>query len=116
MGKRRKFTDQFKAKVALEVLRRDKTIQEIAARHQIQLLPGSACRHARKGRPGRVVDKQAVEGLADVFAHSGLVRTLIPTLSRQVFQSDWDKDSGASGQAAATSVERSFSGVVSRSF
>jgi len=29
MGKRRKFTDQFKARVALEALRGDKTIQEI---------------------------------------------------------------------------------------
>ena len=30
MAKRRKFADQFKAKVALEALRGDKTIQEIA--------------------------------------------------------------------------------------
>jgi|SaaInlStandDraft_2_1057019.scaffolds.fasta_scaffold04044_5 transposase len=32
MTKRRKFSDQFKAKVALEALRSDKTIQEIAAK------------------------------------------------------------------------------------
>jgi transposase-like protein len=32
MAKRRKFADQFKAKVALEALRSDKMIQEIAAR------------------------------------------------------------------------------------
>jgi len=35
MAKRRKFTDQFRAKVALEVLRGDKTVQEIAAKHQV---------------------------------------------------------------------------------
>ena len=35
MVKRRNFTDQFKAKVALEALRGDKTIQEIAAQHQV---------------------------------------------------------------------------------
>ena len=35
MAKRRKFTDQFKAKVALEALRGDKTEQEIAAKHQL---------------------------------------------------------------------------------
>jgi transposase len=35
MAKRRKFTDQFKAKVALEALRGDKTVQEIAAKHQL---------------------------------------------------------------------------------
>lgn len=35
MAKRRNFTDQFKAKVALEALRVDKTVQEIAAKHQL---------------------------------------------------------------------------------
>ena len=35
MAKRRKFTAEFKAKVALEALRGDRTIQEIAARHQV---------------------------------------------------------------------------------
>ena len=37
MAKRRNFKDQFKAKVALEELRGDKTGQEIAAKHQSQL-------------------------------------------------------------------------------
>ena len=31
MAKRRNFTDQFKAKVALEALRGDKTVQEITS-------------------------------------------------------------------------------------
>ena len=35
MAKRRKYTNQFKAKAALEALRGDKTIQEIAARRQV---------------------------------------------------------------------------------
>lgn len=35
MAKRRNFTDQFKAKVALEALRGDETVQEIAAKHQL---------------------------------------------------------------------------------
>ena len=35
MAKRRNFTDQFKARVALEALRVDKTVQEIAAKHQL---------------------------------------------------------------------------------
>ncbi|MEM7520876.1 MAG: transposase [Pseudomonadota bacterium] len=34
MAKRWSFTDQFKAKVALEALCGDKTVQEIAAKHQ----------------------------------------------------------------------------------
>ena len=55
MARRRKFTDQFKAKIALEALRGDFTIQEIAARHQ--LLPNQVSTWKR----------QAVEGMADVF-------------------------------------------------
>jgi transposase-like protein len=35
MAKRRNFTDQFKAKIALDALRGDKTIQAIAAKHQL---------------------------------------------------------------------------------
>jgi transposase len=35
MRKRRKFTPDFEAKVALEALRGDKTIQEIAAHHKV---------------------------------------------------------------------------------
>ena len=56
MAKRRNFTDQFKAKIALEALRGDKTIQEIAAKHQLH--------------PNQVSTwkRQAVEGMADVFA------------------------------------------------
>ena len=35
MTKRRKFSDQFKAKVALAALRGERTIQEIAAKHRV---------------------------------------------------------------------------------
>jgi hypothetical protein len=35
MTKRRKFSDQFKAKVTLEALRGDRTIQEIAAKQRV---------------------------------------------------------------------------------
>jgi transposase-like protein len=37
MTKRRRFTADFKVKVALEALRGDRTIQEIATRHEVQL-------------------------------------------------------------------------------
>jgi transposase-like protein len=59
MAKRRKFTDQFKAQVALEALRGDRTIQEIAAKHQVH--------------PNQVSTwkRQAVEGMAGVFSRSG---------------------------------------------
>ena len=35
MTTRRRFTADFKAKVALEALRGDRTVQEIAARHKV---------------------------------------------------------------------------------
>lgn len=59
MAKRRNFTDQFKAKVALEALRGDKTVQEIAAKHQLH--------------PNQVSTwkRQAIDGMADVFAGGG---------------------------------------------
>ena len=59
MTKRRKFTDRFKAQVALDALRGDRTIQEIAAKHQVH--PNQVSQWKR----------QAVEGMADVFARGG---------------------------------------------
>ena len=35
MTTRRRFTAEFKARVALETLRGDKTVQEIAAKHKV---------------------------------------------------------------------------------
>ena len=35
MAKRRNFADQFKGKMPLETLRGDKTVQELAAKHQL---------------------------------------------------------------------------------
>jgi transposase len=56
MAKRRKFTDQFKA---MDALRGDKTIQEIAAKHQVHPNQGSTWKW------------QAIEGMADLFARGG---------------------------------------------
>ncbi len=55
MAKRRKFTAAFKAKVALEALRGDRTIQEIAAKHQLH--PNQVSQWKR----------QAMDGLNAVF-------------------------------------------------
>lgn len=54
--KRRRFTAEFKARVALEALRGDRTIQAIAAEHAVH--------------PNQVSDwkRQAVDGLHDLFA------------------------------------------------
>ena len=58
-GKRRRFSGEQKAKIALEALRGDRTLQEIAARHQVH--------------PNQVSTwkRQAMEGLSEVFSGGG---------------------------------------------
>ncbi len=57
MTTRRRFTADFKARVALDALRGDKTIQEIAARHKVH--------------PNQVSTwkRQAMDGLGAVFSN-----------------------------------------------
>ena len=57
MTTRRRFTAEFKARVALEALRGDRTVQEIAARHQVH--------------PNQVSmwKRQAMDGLSAVFSN-----------------------------------------------
>ncbi len=57
MTMRRRFTAEFKARVALEALRGDRTVQEIAAKHKVH--------------PNQVSTwkRQAVDGLDAVFSN-----------------------------------------------
>ena len=57
MTKRRRVTADFKARVALEALRGDRTIQEIAGRHKVH--------------PNQVSTwkRQAVDGLGEIFSN-----------------------------------------------
>ena len=73
MTTRRRFTGEFKAKVALEALRGDKTIQEIAVRHKVHPNQASTWK------------QRAVEGMKEVFTkgaersrgdHEGEIRDL----------------------------------------
>jgi transposase-like protein len=57
MTTRRRFTADFKAKVALEALRGDKTIQEIAARRKV---------HSNQVSTWK---RQAMDGLGSVFSN-----------------------------------------------
>ena len=57
MTKRRRFTADFKARVALDALRGDKTIQEIASRHKVH--PNQVSTWKRR----------AVDGLGEVFSN-----------------------------------------------
>ena len=57
-AKRRRFTADFKKRVALEALRGDRTIRKLAAKHEVHPNQAGAWK------------KQAVEGLGEVFASS----------------------------------------------
>ncbi len=57
MTTRRGFAADFKAKVALEALRGDRTVQEIAAKHKV---------HPNQVRTWK---RQAVAGLGEVFSN-----------------------------------------------
>jgi len=54
--KRRNFSDKFKSTVALEALRGNKTVQEIAAKRQLHPTQVSTW------------ERQAIEGMAGVFS------------------------------------------------
>ena len=58
-SKRRRFTTEFKKKVALEALREQDTVQRIASRHKVHPNQVSAWK------------RQAVEGLSGVFEVGG---------------------------------------------
>ena len=57
MTKRRSFSDKFKATVALEALRGDKTAQKIAAKHKVHPTQVTAWK------------RQAIDGLTGVFSN-----------------------------------------------
>ena len=59
MSKRRRFSGELKAKIALEALRGDRTLQEIASKHQVH--------------PNQVSTwkRQAINGLGEVFSNGG---------------------------------------------
>ncbi len=57
MTTRRRFTGDFKARVALEAMRGDKTIQEIASKHKVHPNQVSGWKH------------QAIASLSEVFSN-----------------------------------------------
>ena len=72
MTKRRNFSDQFKAAVALEALRGDKTVQEIAAKRQLHPTQVSTWK------------RQAIEGMAG-FSQTRSKRPRIRTARSKSF-------------------------------
>ena len=90
MSRRRRFSGELKAKVALEAFRGDRTLQEIASKHQVHPTQVSAWK------------RQAIDGLGDVFSngierrrrdHEGEIRDLHAkigelTVEPEIFNTD----------------------------
>ena len=88
MTTRRRFTGKFKAKAALEALRGDKTIQEIALRHKVH--PNQVSTWKRR----------AVEGMKEVFSngaerslgdHEGEIRDVHAKIGELTVERDFGK-------------------------
>ena len=105
MSTRRRFTGEIKAKVALEALRGDKTIQEIAVRHKVH--PNQVS----------VWKQRAVEGMREVFSkgaersrgdHEGEIRDLHAKIGELTVERDfWPKgSSGEPGEAQGDDSSR----------
>ena len=97
MSTRRRFTGEFKAKVALEALGGDKTIQEIAVRHKVHPNQASAWKQL------------AVEGMKEVFSkgaersrgdHDGEIRDQHAKIGELTVERDFlkERSSGESGE------------------
>ena len=102
-GRRRRFTAEFKKRVALEALRGDSTVQALAAMHEVQ--------------PSQVASwkKQATDGLGEVFSSArksgsgqdALVKELYAkigelTVERTFFGAGWNAEPvGAAGDGGA---------------
>ena len=94
-SKRRRFSGELKAKVALEALRGDRTLQEIASQHQVHPNQVGAWK------------RQAMEGLVEVFSkgaerrvrdHEGEVRDLHAKIGELIVERDFlSRGPGRSG-------------------
>ena len=85
-SKRRRFSGQLKAKVALEALRGDRTLQEIASKYQVHPNQVGAWK------------RQAIEGLGEVFSkgaegrvrdHESEVRDLHAKIGELIVERDF---------------------------
>ena len=62
MAKRRRFTAEFKARVAKEALRGDRTVQQIAARHQLHPNQVSQWKRTASERLAELFERAAKPG------------------------------------------------------
>ena len=86
MTKRRRFTADFKAKVALEALRGDKTIQEIAARHKVHPNQVSTWKRQTMDGLGAIFSNGADQARVD---HEGEIHALHAKIGQLTVERDF---------------------------
>lgn len=87
MGKRRRFSAEFKARVALEAIKADKTVNELASRHEVH--PNQVSEWKRRLAAGAVeVFGRAVGGNG---AEAELTDRLHQEIGRLQFELSWLK-------------------------
>ena len=88
MAKRRTFTAAFKAKVAKEALRGDRTVQQIAARHQVHPNQVSQWKRTASEKLAELFERGARPGLDEREAE---IRKLHEKIGQLVIERDFLK-------------------------
>lgn len=86
MGTRRNFSAEFKAKVALEALVGDKTLAELASRHDVHPNMITAWKRQAKESLPEVFAKKASRGAAD---HEAEVKALHAKIGQLTVENDF---------------------------
>ncbi len=86
MSKRRRFTADFKARVALDALRGDKTIQEIASRYKVHPNQVSTWRRQAMDSLGAVFSNGADKARVD---HEGEIHDLHAKIGQLTVERDF---------------------------
>lgn len=71
MSKRRDHDSGFKARVALEAVKGERTVSELAAAYEVHLLPAGVCLQTPRGDDDPPMEEVLLEGAAGIFEPGG---------------------------------------------
>ena len=88
MGRRSKFSNEFKAKVALEALKGEKTTAELASRHEVHPTQISAWRKTLKEGMGKAFGDNDSKVIKE---KDGIIEDLQKIVGQMKLEHDWLK-------------------------